>query len=87
MLRITRAADAGGTLLRLEGKLLAPWVPELLAQCSDVDGRTGQLSLDLSQVGFADSEGLAALRQLVNQGVLVRCSNGFISELLHVEVP
>jgi hypothetical protein len=44
MLRITRLTTDGATLLKLEGKLLAPWTGEVLEQCTGAVGRV-QLAL------------------------------------------
>ena len=86
MLRITPVANNGTLLLRLEGKLLAPWTPEVLAQLETVrpDAR---IRLDLRQLSFVDDAGLALLRDLIRRGAVIESASSFISELLHVEKP
>lgn len=86
MLRITRrSTTGGGTVLRLEGKLLAAWVPELLAEYSAARMLSPTPGLDLDQVSFVDADGLAALRGLVDDGAMLCTCSLFVRELLHVE--
>lgn len=87
MLRITTVPTNPATpLLKLEGKLMGPWVEELQQVCTATSAPP-PLCLDLSAVSYVDSAGVALLRGLSRQGVrLVSCS-GFIAELLHRESP
>jgi hypothetical protein len=74
-------------LLKLEGKLLEPWVEELRRACAGARAVSGSLSLDLASVSFVDAAGARALRELLEQGItIVACSN-FVAELLHLEAP
>ena len=82
MLRITRSTNDGTTLLKLEGKLLAPWAGEVLEQCG---GSAGAVRLDLSQLSFVDGAGLALLNDLRGRGAAIVACSGFVAELLHVE--
>lgn len=82
MLRITRSTDDGTTLLKLEGKLLAPWAGEVIEQCN---GSAGAVRLDLSQLSFVDGAGLALLNDLRGRGAAIVACSGFVAELLHVE--
>ena len=84
MLRITRSTNDGATLLKLEGKLLAPWAAEVLEQCG---GSAGGVRLDLSQLSFVDGAGLALLNDLRERGAAIIACSGFVAELLHVENP
>jgi anti-anti-sigma regulatory factor len=60
--------------LRLSGQLTGPWVDEL-ARAIDTHAESGCLVLDLTEVSFADSEGIQLLRSLHAQGgVSLRCS-------------
>lgn len=82
MLKITMSEnDDGQFVMRLEGKLLEPWVAEFVPLCCASE--TGSLPrLDLSNLTFVDEAGLAILREfLVNGGQLERCSP-FVAELL-----
>jgi hypothetical protein len=87
MLRITVVHDAGPesasesvSVLRLEGKVLAPWVGELVS--AGRSGTGGRLRLDLSRVTFADADGAAALRRLIREGAEVAACPPFIAALL-----
>jgi anti-anti-sigma regulatory factor len=86
LLRITTAVVDGTSVLKVEGKLLAPWVPELLAECDAARQSTSPIALDLSHVSFADAEGLSAIRNLLRRGISLRSCSGFVNELLHTEV-
>ena len=87
MLRITTqsAADPSGVLLKLEGKLLDPWVEELERSINGPLSRPNEVRLDLSDLSFADSAGIQVLSRLIRGGAtLVGCS-GFIAALLQRE--
>ena len=76
MLRIWRIESSPGeVILRLEGSLIGPWVNELRRGCAAVCKDGHKLSLDLTEVLFADSKGLVLLRTLRNSNVgLTGCS-------------
>jgi anti-anti-sigma regulatory factor len=84
MLRITHspAPDATATL-RLEGKLLGPWVAELGRVCGELGGAS--LRLDLAKVTFVDSTGVGLLRDLIGRGATLVACSALVSELLHLE--
>ena len=85
MLRIEPIPQDDGRLaLRLAGDVYGPWVTEL-RRIADSALRSGsRLSLDLSEVVFADLDGVALLGDLAERDVpLVNCSS-FIRELLKV---
>ena len=86
MLRITHAPghDSVSTL-RLEGKLLGPWVAELARSCSEVSCSPDRVRLDLSSVTFVDGPGVALLRDLLGRGVTLAACSGLVAELLHLE--
>src|SRR4051794_33455788 len=84
MLRITRTDDAGRTLLKLEGKLLAAWSAELLGQVPRAEGALFELRLDLTGITFVDDAGRALLHDLISRGASVSGCSGYLSELLHV---
>jgi ABC-type transporter Mla MlaB component len=86
MLRITHAPGRDSvSTLRLEGKLLGPWVAELARVCDEVSGSPDCLRLDLSAVTFADGPGVALLRDLLGRGVTLAACSGLVAELLHLE--
>ncbi|CAN5238004.1 hypothetical protein BH10PLA2_BH10PLA2_03200 [soil metagenome] len=87
MLRITRIESPNSLpTLKLEGKLLEPWIPELLSMCAAAESVTGPLHLDLSELCYADHAGASVLRELIDRGYAVSACSGFIAELLHLEL-
>jgi ABC-type transporter Mla MlaB component len=86
MLRITCIdGDDATQTLKFEGKLLEPWVAEVLEVCTLRDGRAGRKRLDLSGVTYVDQAGAELLRDLIRQGLAVSACSGFVAELLHLE--
>jgi len=74
--------ERGLVTLRLEGRVVGPWVEELRRSCEGVLARRARLVLDLAEVSFADLQGVALLRGLGDRNVgLVRCSL-FVAEQL-----
>ena len=84
MLRITPTDGESERTLRLEGRLVDPWVGELLSTCREAAGAGWRLVLDLSGVTFVDAAGVAYLRDLREQGAVLRGCSAFINELLKV---
>ena len=83
MLRITRQPiDDSTILLKLEGKLLEPWIEELQRS---INGFTKTIKLDLSALTFVDVAGMHVLADLIRNGAIVSACSGYISALLHVE--
>jgi anti-anti-sigma regulatory factor len=86
MLRITQLTENGaGLLVKVEGKLLQPWVEELARACTPPAVTTACIRLDLSAVTFVDEAGVRLLRELVDRGVGVSAASGFVAELLRRE--
>lgn len=83
MLRLTRIAGTHSTqTIKLEGKLLGPWVDEVRQACAAGTIPAGRTSLDLSALTFVDAAGEGLLRDLIGQGIeVVACSN-YVAELL-----
>ena len=83
MLRIIRLrTDDAAIVLKLEGKLLEPWIDELRRS---IDLSSSAVHLDLSALTFADAAGVQALADLLRHGVALTACSGFIAALLHVE--
>lgn len=82
MLKITETAKGGQRVLRLEGKLMGPWVEELLQACQTQAQESPGCALDLFGVTFVDERGLRALHELSDQGVTLQSLSGFVAELL-----
>jgi hypothetical protein len=83
MLRISRIdSSTGDVILRLEGKLIGPWVNELKSCCAIVDNEGRRFSLDMTDVLFADRMGLALLRALQESNVALTGCTPLLSEEL-----
>ena len=86
MLRITYTRGRESICnLRLEGKLLGPWVTELAQSCNELPCSPDCLRLDLSAVTFVDGPGVALLRDLIGRGATLAACSGLVAELLHEE--
>lgn len=85
MLRISKAAASPSlATLRVEGRVVAEWVPVLERECRLALQENGHVRLDLSAVTFVDGRGVAALRRLGADAVeIINCPD-FIGELLRV---
>jgi ABC-type transporter Mla MlaB component len=83
VLRIRRVAESPSeTTLRVEGRIVAEWVPALEQECWLVLREKQRVRLDLSAVMFIDSRGVAALRRVgANNLEIINCPE-FIVELL-----
>jgi anti-anti-sigma regulatory factor len=80
MLRIEQTLDGNQTVLRAAGRLTGPWVAELRRTMTSVSQKA--LVLDLTDVSFADNDGVAFLLSLTAaSGVALRCSP-FLTEQL-----
>lgn len=83
MLRITtiQRADAP-VILKLEGKLLEPWIGELNDACRRANSAAATTTLDLSEVSYVDVPGAIALRSLRRRGVQLIGGSPLVTELL-----
>jgi hypothetical protein len=82
MLRITDSGpNPSGSTIKLEGKLLKPWVEEVRGLFDAAKGPTLPL-LDLSCLSFIDREGMELLQQLLGRGVRITRCSPFVAELL-----
>jgi ABC-type transporter Mla MlaB component len=83
VLRISRAAESASlTTLRVEGRIVAEWVPILERECWLALQENGHVQLDLSAVTFVDGRGVMVLRHLrANALEIINCRE-FIRELL-----
>jgi ABC-type transporter Mla MlaB component len=86
MLRITRLAGQHlAQTLKLEGKLVGPWVAEVRQVCGHSAKVVSRLILDLSCVSFVDAAGVKLLRDLLDQGITLGACSPLVKELLHAE--
>ena len=83
MLRITNSGqDATDRTVKLEGKLLQPWINEVRRLFVGANAESFP-SLDLSGVSYVDRPGTEMLQQLLRQGVRIESCSPFVAELLH----
>jgi hypothetical protein len=83
MLRISLGIEGiRGVAFRLEGRVVGPWVAELREACQKVLEEKRPLTLDLSEVMFANRAGLALLLELKAQGVALSGCSPFLSQEL-----
>ncbi len=70
MLRITLLREPGPPMLKLEGKLSGPWVPELERSWNEClnEGLARPVQVDLSEVTFISTEGETLLKTMFQQG-------------------
>jgi ABC-type transporter Mla MlaB component len=68
--------------LKLEGKLVGPWVDELSRACDELQTSPSGLCLNVSAVTFIDPAGIKLLGDLIRRGTTIRECTGFIEELL-----
>jgi hypothetical protein len=86
MLKITQIADdAGPTTLRVEGRLVGPWVTELHRECERLLGDGTPLVLDLSELRFLDEPAITLLRSLERRRVTLARPLPFVAEALRGE--
>jgi ABC-type transporter Mla MlaB component len=87
MLRIDTTETDDGTLLRLEGRVIGPWVAELRRAADDVLARRRRLTLDLTSVSYVDASGVALLRQLGRRHVAFANTTPFVAAQLEGAQP
>ena len=83
MLRLTRIAGTHQTqTIKLEGKLLEPWVDEVRKACAVGADPSSGISLDLAALTFVDAAGEGLLRDLIGRGIEIVACSGYVAELL-----
>jgi anti-anti-sigma regulatory factor len=84
MFRVTESsAGETGAILKLEGKLIQPWVDELSSLLNE--GKLSSRSrLDLSSLSFVDEAGARLLRHLLGQGFQIESCSPYVAELLQL---
>ena len=86
MLRISQTENGGALTLKLEGKLLKPWIAEVRRSVGNPHDPQ-KLQLDLSNVSFVDAAGAELLRGLLATGAEIVACSSFVREILNLEVP
>jgi hypothetical protein len=84
MLKITETESSPGeVILHLEGKLIGAWVNVLNSYSSIVREKGHRLTLEMTEVSFADRTGISLLCTLEESGVVVAgCSPLIVEELI-----
>ena len=90
VLKITQVDDGASDsipTLKLEGKLLGPWVDELRRVCEEQRTPPSGLRLNLAGVTFVDPAGIKLLGDLIRLGAAICECTGFVDELLRRDPP
>jgi len=83
MLKISEGKRAKQAItLRLEGRVVGPWVGELRQICESLLGDSRKLALDMAEVTFADESGLQLMTSLQARGVKLLNATPFVDEQL-----
>jgi ABC-type transporter Mla MlaB component len=83
MLKISQAGKANQSAeLKLEGRVVGAWVGELRQVCELVLSEGRKLKLDLTEVSYADADGIAALTSFKARGVTLKNCSPFVDEQL-----
>ena len=83
MLKISQAGKAyHSATLKLEGRVVGPWVGELRQVCETLLTEGRALKLDLTDVTFADADGVAVLTGFKTRGVTLKDCSPFVDEQL-----
>lgn len=88
MLKISEGKPAKRSVsLRLEGRLIGPWVSELRQICEPLLGDNSQIELELAEVTFVDEQGVALLTSLEARGVRLLSAAPFVRQQLRSAKP
>ena len=83
MLKISQNGKANHCItLKLEGRVVGPWVGELRQVCETHLSEGRVLKLDLADVTFADADGVAVLTGFKTRGVTLKDCSPFVDEQL-----
>ncbi|HEX5220349.1 MAG TPA: STAS domain-containing protein [Verrucomicrobiae bacterium] len=88
MLKISEdRQDQQAILLRLEGRIIGPWVDELRDVCESFARNGVKITLDLEEVVFADDNAVALLTGLQSRGITLIRLTPFVEEQMKATVP
>lgn len=83
MLKIEIVEPANGsTTIRLEGRVIGPWVAELGRMCEPLLAMGAKLTLDLTDVAFVDRDGVELFGSLRKRQVVLSNCSPFVAEQL-----
>ena len=81
MLKISQTGTPNQSVtLKLEGRVVGPWVNELKRICEPLLAEERALGLDLAEVSFADPEGVATLNSFKSRGVRLNNCSPFVEQ-------
>ena len=81
MLKISEAGTPNHSVtLKLEGRIVGPWVEELRRICEPFLVENRSLKLDLAEVSYADAEGVATLNGFKSRGVKLNNCTPFLEQ-------
>jgi anti-anti-sigma regulatory factor len=78
----TERARGENVILRLEGRLASEWVDEFARAVSDAMTGEARVTLDLDGLSFADTRGVALIRDAATRGVRLVGGSEFIGALI-----
>ena len=77
--------EDGMLTVKLEGKILGPWVGGVRNACTRLGRVFQRPRLDLAAVTYVDAAGLQLLRDLIAEGVAIAACSSFVGELLDLK--
>ncbi len=81
MLKISQIGVSNPSVtLKLEGRVVGPWVAELRRICEPLLAEDRALKLDLVEVSYVDAEGVAALNGFKSRGVKLKNCSPFVEQ-------
>jgi len=81
MLKISDAGTPNHSVtLKLEGRVVGPWVEELRRVCEPILTDDRALKLDLAEVSYVDAEGIATLNSFKARGAKLKNCSPFVEQ-------
>ena len=81
MLKISQIGVSNHSVtLKLEGRVVGPWVAELRRICEPLLAEDRALKLDLAEVSYVDAEGVDALNGFKSRGVKLKNCSPFVEQ-------
>ena len=83
MFRITLTGDDGHTIhVKVEGRVVGDWVPELDQVCGSCLAQNKKVILDISDVTYIDRRGVEVLKGVLGERVRIMGASLLIQALL-----
>jgi hypothetical protein len=83
MLKISQIGAVGHSVtLKLEGRMVGPWVEEARDTCEQFLAEGRRVELNLAEVSFVDQDGVKLLKNLIPRGVALTDCSLFVEEQL-----